>query len=274
MDFRKFSIIDCFFSGGRDSALACYTAFLTARAIKKPFRLVFVNTRNYVPDTWNYVHEYASWLGAELKVVDSPNDYFELVKVYGYPNVRTNRWCVNKLKQEASFKLIVEEIKEGHEPLWVFGIRAGESGIRRARYGKLARNFVRGLIKGMPVYQWFPVLFVENHEVEGLLQRFGIPRNPVWDKVGISGDCLCLAGTGRLTLEALFLHYPDVAKRFYEFDKSIQPMSRSKEALRPPALLGKGMRLHEFIERLWQNPPKSPPKVSYSSCPVSCMVSL
>ncbi len=46
----------CFFSGGRDSALACYIAHRVADIKNFDFRLVFINTTIAILDTVDYVH--------------------------------------------------------------------------------------------------------------------------------------------------------------------------------------------------------------------------
>ena len=69
----------CFFSGGRDSTLACYIAHYVAKMRNWDFRLVFINTTIAIPDTVDYVHKYAKWLGAELIELKPKHTYEELV---------------------------------------------------------------------------------------------------------------------------------------------------------------------------------------------------
>ncbi len=65
---KNFDVYDCFFSGGRDSALTCYIAKKVGDSLNIPTRLIHVDTGIYIPQTREYVKEYANWLGAELKI--------------------------------------------------------------------------------------------------------------------------------------------------------------------------------------------------------------
>jgi len=55
--------IHCFFSGGRDSALACYIAKKVADVRGWDYRLVHIDTTVAIKQTREYVHKYAQWLG-------------------------------------------------------------------------------------------------------------------------------------------------------------------------------------------------------------------
>ena len=269
MRLQDFGIFDCFLSGGRDSALACYIAYRVARALNKKFRLVHIDTRIALQETKDYVERYAEWLGADLIVVRTPHDYFELVKRWGYPSVLKNRWCWRFLKQEPLYNFRVQELREREEALWVLGIRRNESMFRLENYGKLTNTLTRAKIKNLPVAEWLPILYLSSNQVDYLIKKLGIPQNPVWSKVGISGECLCLAGTTKKTLEALFTQYPEVAERFYEFDKSLTP--KNKNSLVPLGLWSDKKRLYEFIEELKAKKRQST-LVEYMSCQGACFV--
>lgn len=271
MRLTDFDIYDCFISGGRDSALTCYIAFKFANVFNKKFRLIHIDTGIYIQDTRKYVEDYANWLNVELKVIKSEYNYFEKVKEYGYPNVFRARWCWRFLKQEPLYQFRIEELKKKENSLWIIGIRKSESLFRLDTYGRFTNTFNIAKIKNLHVYQWLPILHLSSKQIDTLIQKFEIPKNSVWDKLGISGECLCLAGSSKKALESLFLNYPDIAKKFHDFDKSITPRSKSKDALRPSALVGSGKRLYEFIEEL-EKKPKQMTITEYFSCQGSCML--
>ena len=270
MKLQDFGIFDCFLSGGRDSALTCYVAYKVARALSKKFRLVHIDTGIALQETRDYVERYAEWLGADLIVVRTPYDYFELVKKFGYPSVLNNRWCWRLLKQEPLYQFRISELREREDnALWVLGIRSNESLFRLETYGKLRNTLTRAKIKGLPVVEWLPILHLTSNQVDFLLRKFAIPENPVWRKIGISGECLCLAGTSKKVLEALFMNYPDVAEKFYKFDKSLVP--RHTNSLIPLGLWGEKKRLYEFIEEV-RNKKRQSTLLEYMSCQGACFV--
>ena len=249
MKLSDFDIFDCFFSGGRDSALTCYIAHKVANALGKQFRLVHIDTKISIPDTREYVEKYAEWIGAELVVVTTKYDYFKSVKEWGYPSVIKNRWCWRYLKQEPLYEFRINELRERErEALWVLGIRRSESVFRLENYGKLKNTLTRAMIKNLHVTEWLPILYLSSKDIDILINKFNIPKNPVWQKLGISGECLCLAGTSKKTLEALFSQYPDIAEEFYQFDKSLVP--KHNNSLIPLGLWNEKKRLYQFIEEV------------------------
>jgi 3'-phosphoadenosine 5'-phosphosulfate sulfotransferase (PAPS reductase)/FAD synthetase len=270
ISLKNFDIYDCFFSGGRDSALTCYIAKKVADSLNIPVRLIHIDTGIYIPQTREYVKEYANWLNVELKIIKTSYDYFEKVKEYGYPNVFQNRWCWRLLKKEPLYQFRIDELKEKLNSLWILGIRRNESLFRLKNYGNLNTTLHKTKIKQLHVIEWLPILFLDGKQVEMLIQKFKIPKNEVWEKVGISGECLCLAGTTKKKLEAIFLNYPEIAKKFHDFDKSVMPRSNSKNAFRPPALIN-DKRLYEFIEEL-DKKPRQKSIIEYFSCQGSCMI--
>lgn len=74
---RTIRRIYCLFSGGRDSALACYIAYQVAKVRGLDFKLVFINTGTALPDTPLYVRKYAEWLGVNLIELSAVIDYWE-----------------------------------------------------------------------------------------------------------------------------------------------------------------------------------------------------
>jgi len=267
---KNFDVYDCFFSGGRDSALTCYIAKKVGDSLNIPTRLIHVDTGIYIPQTREYVKEYANWLRAELKIIKTSYDYFEKVKEYGYPDIFRRRWCWKFLKQEPLYQFRVNELKEEVNSLWILGIRRNESLFRLKNYGGINTTLHNAKIKKLHVIEWLPILFLDAKQLEALIQKFEIPRNEVWEKAGTSGECLCLAGTTKKKLESIFLNYPDVAKKFHDFDKNITPKSNSKNAFRPSALRNE-KRLYEFIEEL-DKKPKQKLIIEYFSCQGSCMM--
>ena len=270
MKLTQFDVFDCLFSGGRDSALACYIASRVAKRLGKKFRLVHIDTRISIPDTKEYIQQYANWLGVELVTIRTTYDYFEYVRKWGYPSILKNRWCWRYLKQEPLYQFRISELKEGVNSVWIAGIRKTESLLRLQTYGNLKNTLVHGTVKNLHTVNWFPIFYLTGSQVEQLIREFRIPKNPVWEKVGISGDCLCFAAASRKVLEAVFTNYPEIAQKFYEFDKSlVSPHGKGE-----PIVLGlwsERKRLYQFIEEI-RKKGRQTTLTEYMSCQGGCFV--
>lgn len=253
-------IIECFFSGGTDSAIACYIARARAREWGVPFRLIHIDTGVGTRTTEDYVQRYARWLNADLLIVASPYSYEDLAVAKGYPLLRKNRWCYEYLKLAPIGMLAMAELMEGlRKPLWVLGIRRGESLFRVANYDREWYTYTNELRRchpnalrrftrcyWCPVISWGPL---EKSIALAKLKSMGMPENPIWREVGISGECLCMAGATPHTLDKLikFLeqHEPETLEKLLRIDDLVQKkLGRSYPA--PLVRLRKTLR--EYVE--------------------------
>lgn len=250
--FKRVKVVACNFSGGRDSALACYIAARVARVAGVEFRLLHIDTGVYVNESREYVVRYAEWLGADLEIIKSGYDYWELVKNKGYPLLFHYRWCVDKLKKQAVIKWLRGLPRLGipqTRVVQVLGVRGSESRFKARTWEKA---------KPLPYFWcwerwacswiWLPIVRLSDWQVITLVKRFEIPESPVWGKLGISGDCLCMAGMGMRTLDRLIAHYPDLAKQLAERDREVQKVRRRDDPMYPAPLFKARIPLHKYIE--------------------------
>jgi 3'-phosphoadenosine 5'-phosphosulfate sulfotransferase (PAPS reductase)/FAD synthetase len=261
-------VLHCFFSGGRDSALACYIAHRVAKTRVWGFRLVFINTTIAIPDTVDYVHTYAKWLGTELIELRPKHTFEELAAKYSWPLLWHNRWCYYELKRKPTIEYLERNYKKGD--IVVMGIRGSESLFRLLSYDKVFTNKCYG--DGLCVHAWYPILHLSDTEVVQLIKKFGIPENPVWQKVGISGECLCLAGTAEQKLVRIAIHYPNIMEKLVEIDEKVQENRRSKEPSFPGPLVKRKITLTEWYERFKKQPRIDDYLTEYNSCQLGCML--
>jgi len=259
--------IHCFFSGGRDSALACYIAHYVAKMRNWGFKLVFINTTIAIPDTIEYVHKYAKWLNVELIELKPKHTYEELVVKYSYPLLWHNRWCYYELKRKPTIEYLERNYRKGD--LVVMGIRGSESLFRLINYDKV---FMERCYGNLCVKAWYPILHLTDIEVNQLIKKFNMPINPVWNKVGISGDCLCLAGTPESKLIRIAIHYPSVMKKLIEIDKKVQLNRKKKEPSYPAPLYPKRLTLTEWYEKISKQTTLDDYINEYNSCQLGCML--
>jgi 3'-phosphoadenosine 5'-phosphosulfate sulfotransferase (PAPS reductase)/FAD synthetase len=236
-----------FFSGGKDSAVASHIAYIYAKKHSMDFKLVHVNTGINIPETEAYVEKYAKWLGAELTVLKPKIDYWEGVKKWGYPTYFEKRWCFHHLKQDPIVDFMLSEMRRGVlHPTYVLGVRRNESRFRMETYGR--KWYVR---HDRVTYKvWLPILHWDEKLIYNYIKHYNIPENPVWKKLGWSGECLCLAGTSLRNLDRLIDNYPDVAKMMAEKDKEIQKLRRSNKHPEgyPTPLLNLKIPLWKYVE--------------------------
>jgi len=242
-------VVVAYISGGADSALSSYIAHKLARVLGLKFQLVHIDTTINVPETEAYVEKYAKWLGVDQLIVLKPEKSFrEYAAEHPYwPNLVYARWCKYYLKIRPIAKFL-SQFPE-YSVLEVTGIRRGESLFREKKFDKQF-NIVCDRKHGRPcTYVWHPILYLSKQEVMKLIRYFGIPENPVWHKLGFSGECLCLAGMPRQTLDRLIQHYPDVAKQLAEIDDIIHANRSSSSESYPPPLLPLKIRLKVYVEK-------------------------
>jgi len=240
--------IHCFFSGGRDSALACFIAYQVAQRRRWAYKLVHIDTTIAIRQTREYVHRYAQWLGAELVTIRPERTFKEYAAQYAmWPSLRPPqfRWCYYRLKLDPTVRYLQENYKEGD--VVALGVKGSDSDFRRYHYTSVFFTRDYGRLK---VKTWAPLLHTDRNIIETLIKRFGIPRNPVWHIVGFSGECLCLAGAPLHEIAVVLKLFPEEREVLLEVDRVIQQSRKSKRSAAPPSVYQAGFStLTEFYEK-------------------------
>ena len=265
--------IHCFFSGGRDSALACYIAHRVAQQRGWRFRLVHINTTIGLQETEEYVRRYARWLGAELVVLRPDLTFEEYAAKYPYwPHIfpPRMRWCYHKLKRVPLERYLKQHYRRGD--LLVLGVRRSESLFREREYsGTFAVKYYGDA--GIQAKLWLPLLHVADDALVKLIRRFGIPESPVW-RIGMSGECFCLAGATKSNVIRAVKTYPELAERLIKIDDVIHKHRKKGESY-PIFLKKEKMRLKTWLQDIMRRPPPLEPesdKYVGKSCQGNCMI--
>jgi len=262
--------IHCFFSGGRDSALACYIAFQVAKRRGWDYKLVHIDTTISIRQTREYVRQYAEWLGAELVVLRPRKTFREYAAQYGmWPSLYPTqyRWCYFRLKLDPTVEYLRENYRGGD--LVVLGVRGPESRFRLGKYTQafFERNYGRFKVKA-----WAPLWNVVDELLERLIRRYNMPRNPVW-RYGFSGECLCLAGMPEYKIGLILRNFPEEANQLLEVDDIIQKNRKSGKPSAPFRLAQKGFNtLREYYEYAVSQTQLDEFIFPYSSCEGSCLL--
>ena len=174
------------FSGGHDS-LVCTHLVMSHLPDASVFHC---NTGIGVEKTREFVRDTCKEQGWPLREI-LPEEhkgcsYEEWVERYGFPQGGAHSYMYINLKERA-IEQYLREIKEGHHLrsriLLCFGVRKDES-VRRM--GKIKREWRRRA----PVYL-SPIIDFTSADKEEYIKKYELPRNPVVDTLGMSGECLC-----------------------------------------------------------------------------------
>jgi hypothetical protein len=234
--------------------------------------LVHIDTTIGLEETEEYVRTYAQWLGAELIILRPDYTFEEYVAKYPYwPHIwpPRARWCYHKLKRMPVERYLKQNYKNGD--IVVLGIRGSESLFRLSNYTAVFTEKYYSDAK-VNAKIWLPLLYAKDEILEKLIKKFGIPRSPVWEKIGMSGECFCLAATTERKVIQAVKAYPTLAERLIEIDDIIHQRRKKGESY-PIFLKKKRIRLKVWL----QNVMKQPTLLEYDkyvgkSCQGSCLL--
>ena len=167
--------IHCFFSGGRDSAVACYIAFQVAQRRGWAFKLVHIDTTISIKQTREYVKHYAEWIGVELVVIKPKKTFREYAAQYGmWPSLYPTqyRWCYFVLKLDPTTEYLEDNYRKGD--IVTLGVRGPESRFRLTKYTVAFFTRDYGKLKALV---WAPLWRATDELVERLIRRFNIRRS-------------------------------------------------------------------------------------------------
>jgi len=176
-----------FFSGGKDSLVSLHILKRLVNGNKEPLTAIHTDTGISTPGNREYVEKTCRELGVKLVLLSPKDDYFTLVKRWGFPTL-TRRWCKWQLKIFPVQRFLRTQDKS--KILLVDGVRGAESWIKKRmnhqRIGPLTtfHNVLRCPVFH-PVYEW-------SHEaVEAYIEKNGLEVNPLYAQYGKAFDCWC-----------------------------------------------------------------------------------
>lgn len=214
---KKYNPAEIFigFSGGGDSLL-CANIVMELYPEAKIFH---ANTGIGLKKTRQFVRSYCKKKGWDLVEIrakeDCGQDYEQMVIEYGFPGPGLHHKMYQRLKERCIQKLHRDyKKKRGNKILMATGIRHDESQIR-AGYKNSIIDVVGGVVWVNPVY-WF-----SGQDKHDYLKRNNIETNPVSDKIGMSGECLCGAYAHKGELDLIRLVEPETAQYIEELEQRV-----------------------------------------------------
>jgi 3'-phosphoadenosine 5'-phosphosulfate sulfotransferase (PAPS reductase)/FAD synthetase len=217
------------------------------------------------------VRQYAQWLGAELVVIRPEKTFKEYAERFGmWPSLYPQRfrWCYRHLKLQPLVRYIHQEYRPGD--IIVMGVRKSESKFRDRFYTAV---FFERDYDGVKTQVWAPLLFVDEPTLMRLIERFNIPKSPVW-KYGFSGECLCLAGAPIHDIALILRYFPEERHMLLEIDDVI---NKSRRSGRPSAPFRLAQAGYKTLREFYQQAVKAQLTLDdfalpYKSCEGSCML--
>lgn len=230
------------FSGGNDSVVVTHFACTEfgATAIHANTMIGVEKSRQHARDTaakwgWGFSEKYAESSGPPKKKKDgSPFDpkalptgewqdgdtrYEEFCFNFGMPGPGQHPRMYQILKERV-FEAYKRDAKAGKHRrstvMFVSGVRHDESAIR-AGY-KTAVKKIGSSIWVQPFY-WHT-----KHDFAMYRDEFGLPRNPVSDIVGISGECLCGTMGDRAELDAVAKIEPETTAYIHRLEEKCKSL--------------------------------------------------
>ena len=204
------------FSGGHDSLCAAHLASRSPRFDG----CVHINTGIGIEETREFVRTTCRTHGWPLRELHPPMSYEEIVLQWGSPGPAGHTMVYGRLK-ERCLRSLVREVKTSRSDrvVLVSGIRRQES-VRRMGYVEpVQRDGARVWVA--PLLNW------SHDDKYAYIAANRLERNPVVDRLCMSGECLCGAFARKGELDEIAFWYPGAAAR-------IKALERKAEAAGAP----------------------------------------
>lgn len=209
------------FSGGHDSLVSTYNT-----SFSPYFKgVVHIDTGIGVPETQQFVIDVCKKFGWPLKIyratehtkadgTPDPQIYEEFIKKWGFPGPSFHNTMYQRLKGRQIGRFIREmKTNRSDKIILSSGIRIEESERRKQKIEKT------GIVQQDGAKVWVAsIAHFTSADCETFMKMHDLPRNPVKDKLCMSGECLCGSFAEKGELDQLEYFYPETAKRIKELE--------------------------------------------------------
>jgi 3'-phosphoadenosine 5'-phosphosulfate sulfotransferase (PAPS reductase)/FAD synthetase len=215
------------FSGGHDSASTTHVV-----AQHPAFSgVIHINTGISVPESNEYVREICAeygWPLYELRAgVDGGSSYLQLVVQDGFPGAGVHSIFYRELK-EKPLEAFLAKVRKGipDEPtksgkgrlpkrIALCGGTRSQESVRRM--GNVEVCHVRGANVWLaPIHDWTAL------DTTDYMAAVGMRRNPVKDRLHISGECLCGCFADALERREIEFWYPEVHEELQKYERVVE----------------------------------------------------
>lgn len=202
-------------SGGHDSITATHLASRHPNFCG----VIHIDTGTGVPETEEYVKNVCSFYGWQLLIQKPFLPYESYLLKYGFPGPPLHNFFYQRLK-ERPLDQIIKVLKKKHAT-GRNGKIALISGVRKLESQR------RMLINDAPhsdgVKIWIPVIAEWSaRDCAEYIENNDIPRNPVKETLGMSGECLCGAMAQPNEARLIAHYYPHVGRKISAWETLIK----------------------------------------------------
>ena len=180
---------------------------------------IYLDTNTGIPENKEYVKDVCQEYGWDLAILSSQYDLKDFAlgsdtrQALGFPGPGIHSWAFHYLKQDQLSQIATQT---DNEPRFYTGVRSDESERRMRNVTEDVEQMDRWVYVN-PIHDW------SDEETDQYRQDNNLPRNPVNEKIGRSGDCYCGAYANRDTeLIELEAHYPDHYEWLMELEQEVQ----------------------------------------------------
>jgi len=204
------------FSGGHDSHVTSHVSATILKEMGLDFVVYHGDTTIGIPETQQYVKDVCKLHGWKLRIRKPPKkeDYYDaIVEKHGFPGStrESHKLMYFRLKERAIRAFVTYECKSSplvrENVLLMSGVRKSESKVRMGYQTEFQKD--RSRIWTTPIF-WKSEKWVDDY-----MKEHNLPRNPVKDRLCISGECLCGSFAGYEELAEINVAYPSVGQRLY-----------------------------------------------------------
>jgi|GEM_PF-797625 len=209
------------FSGGHDSLCSTHYSAQYLKSTGIDFTVYHANTGIGIKETKEFVREVCRRYGWRLYegYPKQKESYENFIREYGFPGPAAHTFMYTRLKAHPLQYYVSNHCKSSpckHENvLLLTGVRKSES---RRRMGY--RNY---MLKEKSRIWCSPLFYWNEQDIEYYMKKNNLPRNPVKDRICISGECLCGAFASKEEWAEIQYAYPDAAaeiNRLHEIAKA------------------------------------------------------
>ncbi len=193
------------YSGGKDSTV-------TASVLEEAGLLdgvIAMDTGISDPDWMPFILRSCEKKGWNLKVYKTNENYDNLVLKYGFPGPGLHGLFMNYLKG----RCIRQYKKDNPNGVLASGVRTKES--KRRKFNTKMWSVMEGVPIFAPIYHW------SDDEVWAYFTEHGFEKAPAYEKLCISGDCLCGAFASPEEPYLLKTYYPEVYARLKSLEEKV-----------------------------------------------------
>lgn len=212
------------FSGGHDSLTA--THFAADVLGDRLTGVAHIDTGIGIPETQQFVVDVCQQFGWPLKMyraaenvqadgTPDPMIYDDIVVKHGFPGPGAHRTMYSKLKQRQVRRLVRDhKTQRSDRVMLITGVRREESKRRMGTTEEVQTDGAQVWIA--------PMLYFTGSSQAEYMREHALPRNPVKDKLCMSGECLCGAFAKKGELKEIEFWYPEVGRRIRELEQRVQ----------------------------------------------------